>query len=247
MRVFRNWRFQLVAAVVFGVAGMTLLFSASTAPGTTLANHGGSGQYHTTWTATNLLRVQRIIHGDNPPAPAGSDEIAVGVTGWLVRGSFTEGSAFKEIWTAPSTAGMQFKSSTNNTHTNSGEPLSSAEIRVPDSSKWILGFVSPHNLTQPTYSLLSVGVGTAINNVEFEHEGGGFLGGESRGKRNVGDATSCKGDYMCMFVTGPYAWSDQHLFASAGSGKARSAAVAIPLEWTVSGNLCDNPNDPACQ
>lgn len=208
-----------VLGLVFAVAGVVLVLKS----GSGVKVSASTATYTTNWSATKLLVAQRK---DFNNTISYSDQIAIGVAGWNVTGSLTDGTKFKETWTIP-TALPTF------TRNTTGEAILTA-----DNTGWLAGFigVKNYNSVYMYYILSTVDVGAGIENKKGTHNA-----------RNMGITTSCLGadEGECMYASGAYGLSDEHAIDSATDGKMVGSMMAIPLKWSVSGVVCDG-GETAC-
>lgn len=181
--------------------------------------------YAITWNADRFLIARGDFHGRH-------HEFVFGVAGWLVTGEYPNGPSFKETWRLEGPY-PTFK----------GNPIKVEFGKAGEEEKWLSGAVD--YAAEPGLAMnLAVSTMTA-DRVYFDLKPSvTFDNGRAM---NVGLVNSCEsGDYHCVFMSGPYAFRGYRNLSSASDNISIShnRGTLIPLEWQVTGKVCNQKRCP---
>lgn len=194
--------------------------------------------YSTTWTADPLKLLKASATFTSGTTFTG--EAIFGVWRWTVKGALN-GTSYRESWNAPPLT------STDSNVINLVPRLSPDQegCNVPttyDSAKILVGCITSNK---------SIG---GVNTANYKITSDTSVNYHFKSRYNQGSgvnrATSCidsprnGGESECIVATGPYSFSHFHEPGSNSSFRWLGAVMVMPLEWTVSGRLCQGVADP---
>ncbi len=186
----------------------------------------GTDSYVSTWNATHYLVAKRKLPNN------AFDEIAIGVASWEVKGSVSSGGPyftvfyFKETWTAPEEY-PAFKGGDN-------LPLIEWNRTSNINKLWLVGYVG-RNEDRNRIEITKKGVADPLQKT----------GGNAA--KVDGKTASCIRDSDCFFTTGAYGFTDIVDWHKTTNNKNLSAGILIPIQWTVTGTICELDTEPECQ